>query len=201
MFAKIALHSHYTAIMSSPDPDVLSGDSLLDRAAQLLITPTALADLSAVDALKVVSQMVPQRLLRGTVFIKEGELTYTDFMMLIIDGEVMVRNEVSASTSGGNLMSVIGPGSMIGEMGLLDGEPRSATCTASTDLTVAILSRDTLLYLIQSEPAVSARLLLAICKRLSDRLREANRKIKILDGLSRALQQELDVAHKPPGKS
>ena len=38
--------------------------------------------------------------------------------------------------------------------------------------------------------------MLAISKRLSDRLREANRKIKTLDGLSRALQQELDVAHK-----
>lgn len=175
-------------------------DTLQDRAAQLLITPTALADLSALDARKVVSKMVPQRLLQGTVFIKEGEATYTDLMMLIIDGEVLVKNEANAgnSNSGGNLMSVIGPGSMIGEMGLLDGEPRSASCTASTDLTVGILSRAALLHLIESEPAVAARLMLAISKRLSDRLRGANRKIKILDGLSRALQAELDVAHRPP---
>ena len=176
-------------------------DSLLERAAQLLITPTALADLSALDARTVMRKMVPQRLMQGTAFIKEGEVTYTDFMMLVIEGEVMVTNEASTSSSGGNLMSVIGAGSIIGEMGLLDGEQRSATCTASTDVTVAILSRDALLELIKSEPAVAARLLLAISKRLSDRLREANRKIKILDGLSRALQQELDAAHHPAGSA
>ena len=94
-------------------------------------------------------------------------------------------------------MSVMGPGSMIGEMGLLDGEPRSASCTATTDLTVAILPRDALLQLIKSKPAVAARFMLAMSKRLSDRLREANRKIKTLHALNRALQQELDVAHMP----
>ena len=186
-------------LASNTEPPL--NDSLLERAAQLLITPTALADLSALDARTVMHKMVPQRLIQGTVFIKEGELTYTDFMMLVIEGEVMVTNEASTSTSGGNLMSVIGAGSIIGEMGLLDGGQRSATCTASTDVTVAILSRDALLELIKSEPAVAARLMLAISKRLSDRLREANRKIKILDGLSRALQQELDAAHHPAGSA
>ena len=41
--------------------------------------------------------------------------------------------------------------------------------------------------------------MLALSKRLSDRLREANRKIKTLGGLSRALQQELDAAHNTGG--
>ena len=173
-------------------------DSLQEKAAQLLVTPTALADLSAVDAQIVVGYMLAQRLKQGTLFIKEGEVTHTDFMMLIIEGEVTVENEGNASAgAGGAVMSVIGPGSMIGEMGLLDGEPRSATCKATTDLTVAILPRESLLRLITTEPAVAARLMLAISKRLSDRLREANRKIKILDGLNRALWQELDTAHKP----
>ena len=173
-------------------------DSLQETAAKLLVTPTALADLSALDARVVVGYMLPQRLKHGTVFIHEGEVTHTDFMMLIITGEVLVQNEVMTGNDG-TVMSVIGPGSMIGEMGLLDGEARSATCTATTDLTVAILPRDALLKLIKSRPAVAARLMLAISKRLSDRLREANRKIKTLDGLSRALQQELDVAHQPFG--
>lgn len=169
--------------------------SLKNKAAQLLVTPTALADLSALDARVVVGFMLPKRLRQGTVFIKEGEVVHTDFMLLIIDGEVMVQNELGPDNEG-TVMSVIGVGSILGEMGLLDGEPRSASCTATTDLTVAILPREALLKLIKSKPAVAARLMLAISKRLSDRLREANRKIKILDGLSRALQQELDVAHK-----
>jgi CRP-like cAMP-binding protein len=170
-------------------------DAKQEKAAQLLITPTALADLSASDARVVVGFMKPKRFALGTVFIKEGEATHTDFMMLILDGEVLVQNEV-ASANDSMVMSIIGPGSMIGEMGVLDGAPRSATCTATTDLSVALLSREALLKIINDDAPVAARLMLAISKRLSDRLREANRKIRSLGGLSRALQQELDVAHK-----
>lgn len=169
-----------------------------EKAAQLLVTPTALASLSLSDARVVVSFMQPQRIRQGTVFIREGEAVHTDFMVLVIDGEVLVQNELSNGNDG-SVMSVIGAGSMIGEMGLLDGQARSASCTATTELTVAILPRDALLGLIKTTPAVAARLMLAISKRLSDRLREANRKVKILDGLSRALQQELDAAHKSSG--
>ena len=119
--------------------------------------------------------------------IKESEVTHTDFMMLILDGEVLVDNEV-ASMEDSMVMSIIGPGSLIGEMGLLDASSRSATCTATTDLLVALLSRDALMARIKGNPAVSARLMLAISKRLSDRLREANRKVRALSGLGRALQ-------------
>ena len=170
-------------------------DANQENAAHLLVTPTALADLSASDARVVVGFMQARRFDLGTVFIREGEATHTDFMMLILDGEVLVQNEV-ASVDDSMVMSIIGPGGIIGEMGILDGAPRSATCTATTDLAVAVLSRDALLQIIGHNAPVAARLMLAISKRLSDRLREANRKIKTLGGLSRALQQELDVAHK-----
>ena len=169
-------------------------DSLEETAAQLLVTTTALAELTLVDARVAIRCMSPKWIPQGTVFISQGEVTQTDFMMLIVAGEVMVQNE-AVSRNDSAVMSVMGPGSLIGEMGFLDGEPRSASCTASTDLTVAILSRGALRGLMSSEPAVAARLMLAISKRLADRLREANRKINILDSLSRALQQELDVAH------
>jgi CRP-like cAMP-binding protein len=170
-------------------------DENREKAAQLLVTPTALADLSPSDARVVDGFMTPKRFKLGTVFIKEGAVTHTDFMMLILDGEVLVQNEV-ASADDSMVMSILGSGNIIGEMGVLDGAPRSATCTATTDLAVAILSRDALLKIILDDAPVAARLMLAISKRLSDRLREANRKIKTLGGLSRALQQELDVAHK-----
>lgn len=164
-------------------------------AAELLVTPTALADLSGSDARVVVGFMQPQRFAEGTVFIKEGETSRTDFMMLIIDGEVLVENE-GATAGDSMVMSIIGPGSLLGEMGVLDGAARSATCTAATELQVAILSRGSLLKIIDGVPPVAARLMLAISKRLSDRLREANRKIKAIDALNRALQQELEVTYK-----
>jgi CRP-like cAMP-binding protein len=112
----------------------------------------------------------------------------------VIDGEVTVENQASP-TSEGMVVSVMGPGSLIGEMGLIDGAPRSATCTAATDLAVGKLTRDALAQLIDDQPGVAARFLLAIAKRISDHLREANRKLMTLSQVSRALQQELDATH------
>lgn len=166
----------------------------IEKAAQLLLTPTDLADLSKADARSVVSFMQFRRVETGAVFIKEGEVTHTDFMVLILEGDVAVESE-AASADGGIVMSNIGPGSLIGEMGLLDGAPRSATCTAMTDLEVAVLTRDAVLELIKDNPAVAARLMLAISKRLADRLRDANHNIKLLGGVNILLQQELDALH------
>lgn len=165
-----------------------------EKAAQLLVTPTDLADLSKADARSVVSFMKFQQVETGAIFIKEGEVTHTDFMVLILEGDVSVESEASIA-DGGIVMSHIGPGSLIGEMGLLDGAPRSATCTAMSDLEVAVLSREAVLELIKDNPAVAARLMLAISKRLADRLREANHNIKLLGGVNILLQQELDVLH------
>ena len=173
-------------------------DPAKEKTAKLLVTPTALADLSESDSRVVADSMTLRRVESGTVLIREGESTHTDFMMLVLEGEVLIDNE-TGNRDDSVVMSIIGPGSLIGEMGILDAEPRSASCTATTDLAVAVLSRKSLMTLIKKNPAVGARLMLAISKRLSDRLREANRKIKTYGGLSRALQQELDAAHHTGG--
>ena len=162
----------------------------------LLLTPTYLTDLSKSDARTVVAVMKFRQVKAGTVFIEEGEITYTDFMVLILEGSVSVESE-AASVDGGIVMSCIGPGSLIGEMGLLDGAPRSATCVAMTDLEVAVLSREAVLGLIKDNSAVAARLILAISKRLSDRLREANQNIRMLGGVNISMQQELDALRQP----
>ena len=165
-----------------------------ENAARLLITPNGLAELSLADAREVVGFMRPKRVSAGTVFIQEGEALHVDDMMLILEGEATVEYEVSSPTET-MVVSILGPGGLIGEMGLLDGSPRSATCTATTDLAVAVLTRAALLQLIDECPDVAARLLLTISKRLSDRLREANRRLRTFAQLSRALQQELDATH------
>lgn len=95
------------------------------------------------------------------------------------------------------VMSIIGSGSLIGEMGVLDAAPRSASCTAITDISAAVLSHEALLRLIDSNPRVAPRLILAISKCLADRLRLANRKNKTMAGLSRSPKQELNAARQP----
>jgi CRP/FNR family transcriptional regulator, cyclic AMP receptor protein len=161
-------------------------------AARLLVTPSALDELKLADAKKVVGFMHPQLISAGTVFIREGELSGNDYMMLILEGDISVESELPGN-DGRLVVNVIGPGHLIGEMGMLDNSPRSATCTAVTDIAAAVLSRAALRRLLKAEPAVGARLLLAISKRMADRLRDTTRKLRTFAQMNKALQQELQV--------
>ena len=178
----------------SSTPPVAREDSAQERAARLLITPGALVQLRLDDAREVVRYMRPMLIDAGTAFIEAGEAKDTDYMLLVIDGDVTVESQASPDSEG-LVVTVLGPGSLIGAMGLIDGEPRSATCTAGTDLTVALLTRDGLKQLMDEKPGVAARLLLAVSKCLSDYVRDANRKLMTVTQVSRALQGELDAAH------
>ena len=171
-----------------------AGENVQIKAAALLITEGALVELSAADAREVVSYMRPERIKAGEVVIREGESPRSDFMALVLDGEVTVENSVAAAHDS-MVVSILGPGSLIGDMGIIDGGPRSATCTASTDLALAVLTREALTRLMDTHPSVAARLLLAMSKRIADHLRETNRKLMTFAQVSKALQQELDAAH------
>ncbi len=171
-----------------------AGENVQIKAAALLITEGALVELSAADAREVVSYMRPERIKAGEVVIREGESTRNDFMALVLDGEVTVENSVAAAHDS-MVVSILGPGGLIGDMGIIDGGPRSATCTASTDLALAVLTREALARLMDTHPSVAARLLLAMSKRIADHLRETNRKLMTFAQVSKALQQELDAAH------
>lgn len=163
-----------------------------ELAARLLVTPTALDDLTLSDAMKVVAYMRPQRIAAGTVFIQEGETRRNDYMLLILEGDIAVESDLPGVNES-MVVNIIGPGHLIGEMGLLDGAPRSATCTASTDIAAAVLSRTGLMRLLKDHPRVGSKLLLAISKRLADRLRETTRKLKTFAQMNKAMHQELAV--------
>ncbi len=162
-------------------------------AARLLVTSSALADLTLGDALKVVGYMRPKLIKAGTVIIQEGEVKQTDYMLLVLEGDIAVENELPGLHES-MVVNIMGPGHLIGDMGVLDGAPRSATCTANTDIAVAVLSRTALMRLLKDDPKLGARLLLAISKRMADRLRETTRKLKTFAQMNKALQQELSVA-------
>lgn len=163
-----------------------------ELAARMLVTATALDDLTVADALKVVAYMRPQRIPAGTVFIEEGEVRKTDYMMLVLEGDIAVENELPGLHES-MVVNVIGPGHLIGEMGLLDGSPRSATCTATTDIVVAVLTRTALMRLLKAEPRVAARLLLAISTRMAQRLRDTTRKLRTFAQMNKAMHEELQV--------
>lgn len=173
-------------------PSLPSADSheVFERAAELLIAPNALVILALDEARVVVSYMTPRFIAADTTFIREGDAGDDGFMALLLEGEVVVET-ITVSRTEPLTISVLGPGSLLGEVGLIDKEPRSASCTTSTDVLCAILTRDALETLIQDAPAISAKLLLAISAKLAERLRDNARKLRLYAKLAKAMHQEL----------
>jgi CRP-like cAMP-binding protein len=169
----------------------LAGSSAAELAAEMLKAPTALMQLDMHEARTVVAYMKPHRIPEGTTFIREGDTQKTDFMLLVLDGEVTVEAIVVSRTAP-ITHAVLGPGSLIGEMGLLDGAPRSASCTALTDMRCAILTRANLNQLVDREPRTAAKLIMAISARIAQRMRDNQEKLKLYAQLTQAMNEEIN---------
>lgn len=148
-----------------------------DVAAEMLTAPSALMQLSLDEARVVARYMRPKFFEEGSVFIREGDSQNTGFMALVLDGEVTVESIVVSRVSP-ITVTVLGAGSMHGELGLIDGLPRSASCTASSDLRCLLLTREGVLQLLQDQPALGAKLMMAIAMRIGERLRDNTEKLK-----------------------
>ena len=112
------------------------------------------------------SSMAESRLRRGDVLFHEGDSG--DKLYIVLDGKVKLGR--TSSDGRENLLAILGPGQMFGELSLFDPGPRSATVTAVTDASFASLSHEDLLRWLEGRPIV-ARGLLA---QLAGRLRKAN---------------------------
>ena len=161
-----------------------------DHAARLLAAPAALVQLSLVEAKIVVSYMRPEKVPAGVTFITEGDADNTGFMVLLLNGEVIVES-ITVSRTEPVTTAVLGPGSLVGEMGVLDTGPRSASCTAGTDIQCAVLTRQALESLIAEQPAIGAKFLLAVSARIAERYRDTQKKLKLFARLASAMQAEL----------
>ncbi len=172
-------------------PDPAQMNESFERAAELLTAPGALMQLALPEARVVVSYMTPRFIAADTTFIREGDAADHGFMALVLEGEVVVES-ITVSRTEPLTIKVLGPGSLVGEVGLVDKEPRSASCTASTDVLCAILTREALAALINEEPTIGAKLLLAIATNLAQRLRDNARKLRLYAKLAKAMHQEME---------
>jgi CRP/FNR family transcriptional regulator len=89
-------------------------------------------------------------------------------LYVILDGKIKLTR--AAADGRENLLSVLGPGEMFGELSLFDPRPRTASATAVTDSRLAALAHDDLRSWLTGRPDVALHLLQA----LAQRLRRAN---------------------------
>ena len=102
--------------------------------------------------------------------IREGDMG--DYMLLIIRGEVDIFKKNLLGEP--QLMTSVLPGTMLGEMSMIDGEPRFATCIALKETTFAALTRDNMVKIILDKPSLGAKILIKLVTMLSQRLRHTS---------------------------
>lgn len=141
--------------------------ALADLACRLLRTPSAMMAMNDAEIRKVVERMHLINIPRGTVVFREGEPGDPAHLLLLLAGEVIVETGHTVGVPA----SVLGPGNIIGEMSLLDGSPRSSTCSTASAVQAAGLSREALEALIEQEPRIGAKLMVALSNRMAERLR------------------------------
>ncbi|MDX6236141.1 MAG: family transcriptional regulator, cyclic receptor protein, partial [Kribbellaceae bacterium] len=110
-------------------------------------------DDEAADALA--ASMTENRLRRGQVLFHEGDSG--DRLFVVIEGKVKLGR--TSADGRENLIAVLGPGQMFGELSLFDPGPRSASVTAVTDATLMALTHDELLPWLAGRPEVARGLL------------------------------------------
>ena len=109
----------------------------------------------------------------GIEIIREGEPG--DFMMLLIEGRIEVFKQDRWNAP--RLIALIEPGKTVGEMSMIDGEPRFATCVAAERCMIAVLSRESLARIILEQPILGAKILMELVLTLSQSLRQTSSKL------------------------
>jgi CRP-like cAMP-binding protein len=105
--------------------------------------------------------------------IREGD--GGDFMLMVVEGKVEVLKRDRWNTP--QLLAVVEPGKTLGEMSMIDGEPRFATCVASEPALVAVLDRESLARIIVEQPLLGAKILMELVLMLSQRLRATSERL------------------------
>jgi CRP/FNR family transcriptional regulator, cyclic AMP receptor protein len=109
----------------------------------------------------------------GATLLNEGQ--EGDYLLLVLTGSVDVYKSMPGQ--GSKLMATVGPGGILGEMSLVDGQKRNASCVTREPTDFAVLRRSALNVLLARSPALGARFLLVLLTEMTRRLREANQRI------------------------
>ena len=149
------------------------GSAITDEIFGLVGRSLFFAEFSREDISVMAGYMDVYRVVPGETIIREND--GGDFMLLIIDGAVDIFKKGMSGEQ--QHMTNVGPGMTLGEMSMIDGEPRFATCVATEPTTFAVLHRDNMAKIILDHPSLGSKILVKLVSMLSARLRQTSARL------------------------
>jgi len=137
----------------------------------------------------LLAEMDTTRMERGDVLFREGDPG--DSLYVIGEGKIKLGR--TSADGRENLVAILGPGEMFGELSLFDPGPRTMTATAVAETQLMGLRNDSLTGLLSGRPEVSKTLLAALAQRLR-RTNEQLADLVFTDVPGRVAKALLDLA-------
>lgn len=98
----------------------------------------------------------------GQVLVRQGQPG--DAAYVLVEGEA----EVSVETASGDyVVATLGAGDVVGEISILCDSPRTATVTASTDVSALRVRKDSFLQLLRQFPEIAVEVMRTLAERLT----------------------------------
>lgn len=106
----------------------------------------------------------------GVYLCRQGE--QSDFLCIVFQGRVSIIKEDLHKAA--KEIASIGPGQTVGEMTLIDQEPRSASSVVKTPVLLLILDEEGFKQMEEEVPRLWGKVLLQLAKIISKRLRQTS---------------------------
>lgn len=120
---------------------------------------------------------LPAELLNG-LFATSRTISLAADQILFLSGDTgdgcyriddgLLKVSVVAPAGGERILAVLGPGTMVGELSMISGAPRSASVAAMRDSKLCFVSRPAFEAYAREHPAIYEHLMLLLARRLTD---------------------------------
>jgi CRP/FNR family cyclic AMP-dependent transcriptional regulator len=147
-----------------------SGASFKDELCEMIAGVQLFADLEWKDVEALAAYVQCYEVAAGTIVFREGEPG--SHMGVLVRGEMEIFKEDHEGKP--HRMVTVSRGKTIGEMSIIDGEPRSATCIARSHSVLLLLTKDSYQKIIKERPALAVHILSRLARLVSQRLRSAS---------------------------
>jgi CRP/FNR family cyclic AMP-dependent transcriptional regulator len=127
------------------------------------------------NELEIVHKRVfEQSVKKDSILFMEG--TRGEFLYIIISGRVEIIKKTKDNEE--MILATMGANEIIGEMSLIDSEPRTATARTSEDSVLIVITKQNFNEILHSDPRIAAKILMSLLKVINKRLRIMDKKLE-----------------------
>lgn len=146
------------------------------------------AYLSDEEQARLLSAMETAEAEEGDLILHKGSPSRS--LLLVEEGELEILDEALGESV---IVDRIGPGGVVGEVGFLDGRPRTHDVRAGAPCRLRRITRERLLDLVKDDPTLFAKLTIALAELMARRFRAAVEEMEPVRAFAASLREPEDL--------